>query len=1149
MNNNFNGNAFRPGRYLSAKLLLFMKLTTFFLVVAFLHVSAKTFSQKVSISGKKLPLEKIFDIVKKQTGYDVLYNPELLKETKPVSISIKDIDLQSALNLCLKDQPVGFYIRYNTVVVTSKLNPTTSSPEIDSEIGKPIPLQVKIQGRVSSEKGELLPGVTIVVKGTHNGTTTNDKGDFTVDANPGDVLVFSIVGYTSQEIIVGNQTSINVVLKMSVNEVEQVVVIGYGTQRKASLTAAISTISSDEIKLIPSSNLSNVLQGRLSGTYVRSTTGTPGIASDIKIRANTSFNNTPVIYVIDGVVRDATSFNALSPNEVAEITVLKDAASAAIYGSRSSGGAILVTTKSGRSGKPVIEFSTVASTSHFANLPQLSDMSYNLKMQRENLGRSLSDEEVSWVMKNNPDGMEYFNSAYSTPNNQNYALSISGGTDMVKYFIGGSYFNEKGALPQVGYKKYNLRGNIQVKLTRDLSVGLNLSNSYGLRSRFSSNWYGNSANLNTYYFMYAADPFFLPYIDGKAVDPQGNPNITELMKNSGYWNNPNQQIDVLPSLEYKIPFVKGLKARVSYSKNIDNNFIKVFGKQSTQYIFKKTGPNSLIPTNEVLSTVKNPEPSQEYVGNEYSKSNAYQFNTQLTYEGRFGKHRIDAIAAYEQYEFSSNYFNGYRYTFPLYATDQYFATSGDSKNWKTTGSEGQDGRLSYIGRINYDYDNKYLLSASLRADGSIKFSPAKRWGYFPSVSAGWVISNENFFKSLNANRIVDLFKLRASLASTGNDAIGGWQWLEQFNLSGSSFYRGGGGGITAPLLTYGGTPNPKLTWEKSNTYNIGFDARFVQNLSLTVEYWLRRTYDILGNRILAIPSEFGASLPAENYGKVNGHGFEIELGYANKLGKNFSYNIRGNFSYATTNVIKWDVAGGTQEVNNPIGKTLSYFTGLKSLGVLRTQADLDKLPAGYTINGAKPELGMLNFADIDGPGKDGKPDGKIDSYDNVILGKYNGAGNAPFSYGLNVDLSFKGFNVGFSLAGLGGFKTVYTDYYGRQLDKTQRFSSFYNDSWSTDNPNGKAPKLYGFGDARQTYQPQSTYNTFDGSFLRLKYINIGYGIPEIITNKVGLSNIRLFLSGTNLLTLSRFKYYDPEIAGFSAYPLMKTYSFGVDVKF
>jgi hypothetical protein len=417
---------------------------------------------------------------------------------------------------------------------------------------------------------------------------------------------------------------------------------------------------------------------------------------------------------------------------------------------------------------------------------------------------------------------------------------------------------------------------------------------------------------------------------------------------------------------------------------------------------------------------------------------------------------------------------------------------------------------------------------------------------FPSVSSAWMISKENFFQNSQLARYIDMLKLRASFGTTGNDGIGGWQWLEQYNVSSGSYFLGQSG-TSAPLLTYGGTPNSDLTWETTRSYNIGLDVSLLKNIDFTFELWKSRTVDILGYRSLVLPVEFGASLPASNYGKAEAKGLEIELSYRNKIGHDFSYSVNGNLGFANTKTILKDHSSNGQWFDNPEGKTRTYGTGYQNTGIIRTQAELDVLPEGYTIFGAKPELGMMNFADLSGPNS--TPDGKIDGYDQTVLGKYIGSSSAPVTYGLDLNIAYKNFSVEALFAGLAGFRTSYNDPWGRALGGN-RTQYYHADSWTAENPNGSTPKLYADGDARSTgYLVDSYYNVTRGDFLRLKNLQIGYNIPKSILKNTGLKEVKVFASGTNLFCLSKFKFYDPEINGFMSYPNMKTYSVGLNVQF
>lgn len=1004
---------------------------------------------------------------------------------------------------------------------------------------------ILLKGKViDAESNAPLGGATIVSKNNVS-VVANAQGLFEIKTRKNGEVTISMVGYGTQVTTLGQGENI-ISLKPSKSELDEAIVVGYGTQKKAKVTGAVSSMKADEIALIPTSNLSNVLAGRMSGTFVRSGTGTPGIGSEFRIRAASSWNGsaTPV-FVIDGIVSNQTSFDGLDPNEVAEITILKDAASAAVYGSRSSNGVVLVTTKSGRSGKPVISFSSTFSTEKTGKLPEYMDMEKGLGYSKSVLG-GISQEEIDWVLKENPGGMNYYNAAYQDPVNQRHALSISGGSDKVNYYIGGSYFSEGGFLPNVKYNKFNLRSSVQAKLTKDLTIGLNVASNNGTRQRFNFTYDYGSADLNNLWGKLLYWDVFSPaYIDGKAVNPGWLGNPVEMMKNGGYWKNNLQQIDALATIEYRVPAVPGLAIKGSFSKNIDNSYTKTFAKRQLLYNFKREGPNNLMYTNEVTGTVMSGDPGTEYIGNEYGKLNSYQLNGQVSYDKKFGEHTISATAVYEQYEGDNTAFNAYRNNFPLFPTDQFFAASGNRSDWSNGGAESQEGRLSYLGRVSYDFAGKYMITGALRRDGSVKFGPNERWGWFPSVSGGWMLSKENFFANSSLGKHINMFKLRISYGQTGNDAIGGWQWLDQYNIQSSTYYLGNPG-TAAPRLAYAGIPNTNLTWEKSNAYNLGFDARFLQNFTLSTELWKKHNYDILGSRILVLPVEFGGSLPASNYGIIDASGLEIDLGYSNTVGKKFSYMVKGNFGLAHTDVKQRDVAANAQKVDDPNGKSLNYGTGLKATGIFRSQGEIDKLPSTYTINGARPELGMMNFEDISGA--DGVPDGKIDSYDRVILSDYMGSAAAPISYGLTINLAYSGFSVDMLFAGLADFKITYNDPWSRNFGGGGKIPTYHDDAWSVDNPNGSTPKLYSWGDARATYVPVSTFNTYDGSFLRMKYLNFGYTIPSKITRKAKIADVKIFASGTNLFCWSKFKYYDPEIYQFMSYPVMKAFTVGLDIR-
>ncbi|NQX39635.1 TonB-linked outer membrane protein, SusC/RagA family [Pedobacter steynii] len=1121
------------------KFLATMKLIAVFLIAGMLQVSAAGFAQRFNYIKKNTSLKQLFNEINKQTGYDIIWSKRNIKNTRNINADFQGTPLEEVLKIALKDQPLSYTIKGKMIIIRKQTPVTDNFASLIKVID--------IKGRVLDENGKPLSGASIKVKSSTKGTTSDGNGEFSLQGIAENAeLIVSFLGYTTKE-VKATSDPMTISLSPQQNELENVVIsVGYGTQKKINITSAISTVSGKEMDKIPSSSLSNVLAGRLAGMHVRTATGAPGAGSGVRIRASASWNASDPLFVIDGVIRDKTSFDALDPNEVDQISALKDAASAAVYGSRAANGVILVTTKKGAPGKAQVEYNSIFTMDKASSYPEYIDMKTALKTTQAAIG-GVSDEEIDWVLKANPGGMANFNAVYQDPASQKHSLSISGGSEKLTYYLGGSFFNDKAFLPNTKYNRYNLRSNISSNITRDLTLSLNLATTYGTKNRFNF-LTDNSDDLGGLWpkLLYF-DVFSIPYMDGKPVNPGWLGNLPEMIKNSGYLRNNNQQIDALMKVDYRVPFVQGLSLHASFSKNINNSFDKIYGEKQTIYNFKRTGPNSLIVTNEILSSTKSGNPEVEYLTNQYTKSDSYQLNTQINYDRTFGKHHLAATGIYEQYEYQSYNFSMTRNNFPLFPVDQFFAASKNNSDWRTGGEEKQDGRLSYIGRVIYEYAGKYFFSGSIRRDGSIKFAPDQRWGWFPSVSGGWLASEENWYKSSKLYNTINMIKLRASYGITGDDGIGGWKWLDQYNIQKGTYYMGNPA-TALPRISYGGLPAAHLTWEKSESTNIGLDLKIKDRFTFTTELWKKHTYDILGERVLVLPSEFGAKLPASNYGIGDAKGIEFELGYNSNPERAFTYNLKGTFGLATTKTILKDHASNAQPFDNPEGKTASYSTGYRATGILRAPSDIDKLPANYTIMGAKPELGMMNFEDISGPA--GQPDGKIDGYDKIVLGKYMGSNNAPISFGLLMNFAYKGFTLDMLFAGSAGFDLTYNDSWGRNFGGGGKIPVYHADSWTAENPGGSTPKLYAWGDSRANgYTEASTFNTYNASFVRMKYLNLGYNIPKSVLKITGINNVKLYTSTTNLFYLSKFKFYDPELNGFGSYPIMRSFILGLNIQF
>jgi len=1017
---------------------------------------------------------------------------------------------------------------------------------------------ISLIGTVSNSKNEGIQGVSVTLSGTKKGTTTDENGKFKLEViNLKGTLEFKHIAYITREIPVNGEPIINAQLTDAVTSLNDVIITGYGSQKKVDLTGAVATLKSDKIDQLPTTSLSNSLAGRLSGVYVMQSTGVPGISADVRVRSDGSWNNTAPLYVIDGIVLDKSAFDRLDPSEIAEFSVLKDAASAAIYGSRAAAGVILVTTKRGRSGKPVISYSGSYSSDKPTSLPKIMDPItegipfINNAFSDPTHWAHWSPQEIEGLKKQGG-WISPLDNVYRTPNINRHTLNVSGGNDNMKFFIGGSYANQKGYLPNLDYQKYNLRGNVEAKVAKNLTASLQISTNYDQRSKF--NWnpddYRTGQGINDlnqlWGWLIAAYGYMPAYIDGKPTDNGWVANLTDRFY-QGYQHFSGQSLDALATLKYDVPFIKGLSLKASFSKDNYYGYNKRYDVNHLMYQFKPIeGSSFRIFTDTVIGSRMSQDPGTEYLENDWNRRSAYQLNGQTTYTRDFGKHHFDAFVVYEQSEWNTNYLNGKRKNFPVVRTAQFWAAGSDTKGFELNGGEDLGARLSYVGKINYSYADKYLLSASLRRDGSLGFAQGKRWGTFPAIAAGWRISEERFMK--DKIHFLDYLKLRASYGVTGSDAVGGWQWQDQYYLD-RTYILGGQptrginiGGVTNGR--YYNVSNNNLTWEKSTSYNFGLDTRLFNTLNFTTEYWFRNTTDILGGRNASYPAEAGIYPADENYGKVNSHGFEIELGYEGKVGSDFRYSITGNFAYATNKVILRDVAQNAQSVDNPNGKTLGYFTGLESTGVIRTQKELDALPADYTINGYIPQLGMLNYRDLSGP--NGKPDNKIDNYDRAVIAKYS---SPPYSGGLALSGYWKGISLDVFLQGnFGAYKLMDDGMAFRQADTYDMPWKFWLDSWTPKNPKGKYPQqIEQWAGVQSSDVQDSDFWLFSTSYVRLKQVSLGYALPKTFITKAGLQNVKLLVTGTNLLTWSKSKLYDPELASYSSYPIMKTITFGLNI--
>lgn len=1007
-----------------------------------------------------------------------------------------------------------------------------------------------VTGVVLDSQGEPVVGANVFEKGEKtNGTITDIDGKFSLNVSDNATLVISFVGFKNQEIAVKGRDKIDIRLADDTELLDEVVVVGYMTQKKGLVTGAVSSMKMDEkLNTLPTTSAGNILVGKLAGVSVSTPNGLPGAAPSISIRTGSSWNDQNVTYVIDGVVRGGGDFNNLSPNEIEDITVLKDAASAAIYGSRSAGGVIIVTTKKGTRGKPVFNYSygysidTRTKNSDLTSGVEAAELYGRINGEADPAGWAWSQEEIDHIRTiNNGWGYDQLDAVWRNPVTQTHNFSVNGGSEKVRYFGAASYVKQEGFFKPYTYDKYNIRMNVTADITKDLEVfaGLAIYNTFQGNAVFEN----AEANYGKLRVWQPDQPVYTDsgkHIDfgwiannGASVDGKGGYNKSQMLK-------PQAVI----SATYKAPFLKGLSAKISYSRSWVHDLNKIYYTNYDLYQVKKSGTHNHIfstKDEDIIGTRKTTWVGKDYIQRKSSWSGDKQFNVQLSYENVFNNlHRVSGTLVTEWYEGDGASVHGGRETFPVYMTDQFWAaSSARADTWGGGDTDWQSGRFSYIGQFSYSYADKYLLSFSFREDGSMNFAPSQRWGFFPAGSLGWVISEESFFNK----SAIQFLKLRASVGLTGNDSVGGWQWQESYK-SGSSAYFGSSPSKSVGI-TYGSVVNPNLTWEKALSYNVGADVNFLNHWTVSADYWYRNSYDILGSRQNTLPNSFSLTMPAENYGEIHAQGFDLQLGYHGN-NKDFSYYGNLTMSYGWNKTIKQDYAENARWIDIPVGKSRSYITGWEFDKIIRTQEELDAFKAehpNYQHNGLSPELGMMVFKDLSGP--DGKPDGIINDWDKVILKNSNN----PVIYGLNLGGSWKGLSVDMMFSGQLGVDKWATDLAGG-VEWNRMWKKWYNDSWTPENQNATLPKRISSNNAK-TYETASSYWLKDASFMRLKYLTVSYDLPKNQFYNKLFDNVRFFVTGTNLFVLSSFNknYYDPEIGNGNAFPILRSVNLGVDVKF
>ncbi|MFY0626834.1 MAG: TonB-dependent receptor [Reichenbachiella sp.] len=993
----------------------------------------------------------------------------------------------------------------------------------------------EITGKITDEYGEGLPGASIIEKGATNGTVTNLDGEYKLEVAKEATIVISFVGYIAQEIVVGGQEVIDFKMIPDAQQLEELVIVGYGTQKKASVTGAVSTVKSKELTVAPMASTTAALVGRIPGLIAKQESGLPGSdGASLNIRGF----GAPLV-IVDGV---QMGFNNIDANEIASVTVLKDA-SAAIYGARAGNGVILVTTKRGKSDGMEFNFNSAMSFQKPTNLPTMASSGQMAELYREahtNSGQPeatqrFTQEEVDLFKAGTdpdyPNTDWYDVVARDNAPMKNHNMSVRGGTDKIKFFGFLGYTDQETMFKgnAGGYKRFNFRSNIDAQLTDNLSAQVDIAHIW---EDTDLSWRNFNGSENTIWQEYwNTEPFF------SATNPDGSLayggaggaiSMQALADKdlSGYNRNKNQQLTGSMALNYDFnSLVKGLKAKAFVNINQGNNTNKYWRYLPDSYTYVHA--NDTYTQQTVLSP-----PDLVHTD---SRSRQLTGQLSLSYNTTIGEdHEVSALALYEVIDNASEWIRAGRGGYTTTAIQYLF--NGSVGNQTSDGRASEMGRQSMVFRGNYAYKSKYLLEATVRMDESAKFNEENRRGYFPSVSLGWRLSEEGFIKGNLA--AIDNLKLRMSYSNTGYDNVANFNYISGYEAG--NLYTTGGAPAAGLVST--GIANPMLTWEDMKLYNVGLDFAFFDGkLFGEFDVFKRNRDGIPGVRTVSLPSTFGAELPVENLNAIETTGFELTLGYDGSI-SDFSYKITANISKARSKWTSFDEPEYEDEdqarINTKTGQYTDRTFGYVSQGLFTSQADIDALDFVYDpVNGnAGIAPGDIRYQDVNG-------DGLLDWKDQVEIGK----GNTPnWMGGLNFDLGYKNFSLTAFFQGGFGFTQQLVLKPGANYSELN-----YNERW-TPETNNDANALFPRTGGASSNNWNSDFYQRNSDYVRLKNLSFAYNIPSSILDKANIQSLRLYVAGTNLFTISEITKYDvdpeaPSGLGGFYYPQMRTISFGINL--
>jgi TonB-linked SusC/RagA family outer membrane protein len=1138
-----------------------MKLSTLFILLAFTTYASNSYSQrtKITLDLENVTVREMMDVIENQTDFRFVYRTKDVNLARRISIRMKKVPIQLILDEVFGNSEIEYAVNDNDLQVHLKKKDLGSNISTKPKIKGEPPLQLTVSGTVMDESGTPLPGANVIEKGTTNGTQSDFDGNFTITiADENAVLVFSYLGFQNQEIQVGNRTNINVNLVADATTLDETIVIGYGTVNKANVTSAVTSIKSQDFEDIPVTSIDQAIAGQLPGVEITQNSGQPGVANNITIRGVSTITagGQPLI-VVDGLaLAESTSLNTINPNDIASVEVLKDAASAAIYGSRGSNGVILITTKKGRTGKPKFSFNSfvgfqeVADRLDLLNAYQHAEFSRdarnNYYLQFDDGTFSINDNNaireanaaalgfnsrkaiIPSFMQPYLDGVqgltdtdwqdELFRSAVI----QNYQLSVNGGSEKSSYYISGDYFNQEGVVHGTDFERFSFRANFESQLSDKLKFGINFAPSFQQENVNETGF--NNSPINT---LYTALPYFpVRNSDGSlAISNQtieateGDQARTENPVALATLNKDFRRTLIFQGgsfLEYEV--IEGLKAKTYWGVDISSTRRDLF---RPSFVGRRN----------------NPAPVEAFGLNSSLDNINWLIENTLDYSKTFGeKHNFNALIGYTYQEQTTDFNQTQATGFPNDLVETLNAgiiDGGDAFKLKNT-------LASYLARVQYNYDGKYLLTAAIRRDGSSRFGSNNRFGTFPSLSAGYRISEESFFPK--SDFLNDL-KIRASWGLTGNNQIG--DFSAQALLGQSNAIINGG---IANGLSLATAPNSNLTWEQTSTVDVGLDIGFLNNrISASFDYYVATTDDLLLQ--VPVPAHSGFTTSLQNIGKVENIGFEAAIKANYDIGE---LKATTSFNFTTNQNEVLELGPGQEEIISGgrsitrIGGELGANYGYITDGIFQSQQEIDSRPSLSTA-----QVGEYIYVDTNG-------DGEINGDDRVEQGSVF----PDYTIGINQNFKFKNFDLGIVIQSVQGV-TIHNRSTSVLLFNPEGWSNQiveYFDNYYT--PERGQSAIY----ARPNTIPRD--NGFyretdllkdDGSFTRIRNITLGYTLPTSITETLQIESLRVYLSSKNPFTFTDYRGFNPEqrsgtalspvVSDWSNYPLERSFVLGFNLTF